>query len=107
MSSAYSEVVWLRGLLAELRVKQQTPTPLHADNMSAIHISINLVFHERTKHIEVDCHYFRDIVDRNLISLPHVPSDLQIADIFTKALGGTQHDCLVSKLMLVSSPSSI
>jgi hypothetical protein len=107
MSSACSEVVWLRGLLAELGVKQQTPTPLLGDNMSVIHISVNLVFHGRTKHIEVDCHYIRDIVNRNLISLPHVPSDLQIADIFTKTLGGTRHDFLVSKLMLVNSPSSI
>jgi hypothetical protein len=51
MSSTCSEIVWLRGLLGELSVPQLTPTPLHADNTSAIQIAANPVFHERTKHI--------------------------------------------------------
>ena len=46
----------LRGLLEELGFPQTTSTPLHADNTSAIQIATNPVFHERTKHIEVDCH---------------------------------------------------
>lgn len=60
MSSACSKIVWLRGLLGELSVPQLTPTPLHADNTSAIQIAANPVFHERTKHIEVDCHSIRE-----------------------------------------------
>jgi hypothetical protein len=51
--------------------------------------------------------FIRDAVERELITLPHVPSNLQTADIFTKALPATRHDFLVGKLMLVSSPPSI
>ncbi|XP_015163281.1 uncharacterized mitochondrial protein AtMg00810-like [Solanum tuberosum] len=60
MFTACSEVVWLRGLLAEIGFPQSHPTPLHADNTSVIQIATNPVFHERTKHIEVDCHYIRE-----------------------------------------------
>ena len=57
MSTACSEIVWLCGLLAEIGFPQPNSTPLHADNTSVIQIATNSVYHERTKHIEVDCHY--------------------------------------------------
>ncbi|WJZ84043.1 hypothetical protein VitviT2T_003671 [Vitis vinifera] len=56
MSTTCSEIVCLRGLLEELGFPQTTSTPFHADNTSAIQIATNPLFHERTKHIEVDCH---------------------------------------------------
>ncbi|KAL6341371.1 hypothetical protein AAG906_032489 [Vitis piasezkii] len=56
MSIACSEIVWLRSLHEKLGFPQTTSTPLHADNTSAIQIATNPVFHERTKHIEVDCY---------------------------------------------------
>ena len=56
MFIAYSEIVWLRDLFEELGFPQTTSTPLHANNTNAIQIVINPVFHERTKHIKVDCH---------------------------------------------------
>ncbi|XP_071905821.1 uncharacterized mitochondrial protein AtMg00810-like [Coffea arabica] len=107
MSSACSEIVWLRGLLGELGFPQKGSTPLHADNTSAIQIAANPVFHERTKHIEVDCHSIRESYDAQVISLPHIPTDLQIADVFTKALSKNRHHFLVDKLMLVDQPASI
>ncbi|WVZ03717.1 hypothetical protein V8G54_024523 [Vigna mungo] len=54
MSAACSEIIWLRGLLTELGLSQAQPTPLHVDNTSAIQIAANPVYHEQTKHIEVD-----------------------------------------------------
>ena len=54
MSSACSEVLWLQGLLSEYGFAQTSHTPLHADNTGVIRITENLVFHERTKHIEVN-----------------------------------------------------
>eukprot|EP00268_Persea_americana_P059265 TRINITY_DN7252_c0_g2_i3.p1 TRINITY_DN7252_c0_g2~~TRINITY_DN7252_c0_g2_i3.p1 ORF type:complete len:904 (-),score=94.40 TRINITY_DN7252_c0_g2_i3:300-3011(-) len=103
MSSACSEILWLRGLLSELGFYQTTPTPLHADNTSAIRITENPVFHERTKHIEVDCHFIRDEYDRKVITLPHISTELQLADIFTKGLPRPRHEFLVRKLLLVDS----
>ena len=107
MSSACSEIVWLRGLLGELGFPQIEPTPLHADNTSAIQIAANPVFHERTKHIEVDCHFIREAFDAHVISFPHITTALQTADVFTKALFKPRHHFLVDKLMLVDHPASI
>ena len=107
MASACSEILWLRGLLSDLGFAQTAPTPLHADNIGAIRITANPVFYERTKHIEVDCHFIRDEYKRDVIRLPHVPTEFQFADIFTKGLPRPRHQFLVSKLLLYDSPASI
>ena len=86
MSATCFEIICLRGLLEELGFSQTSPTPLHADNTSAIRITKNPVFYERTKHIEVACHFIRDKYLHDVISLPFISSSLQVADIFTKAL---------------------
>eukprot|EP00268_Persea_americana_P023933 TRINITY_DN23456_c1_g2_i1.p1 TRINITY_DN23456_c1_g2~~TRINITY_DN23456_c1_g2_i1.p1 ORF type:complete len:118 (+),score=12.97 TRINITY_DN23456_c1_g2_i1:25-354(+) len=76
MSSACSEILLLRGLLTDLGFPKTLAAPLHADNTSAIRLTENPVFHERTKHIEVDCHFIRDEYDRDVISLPPVSNEL-------------------------------
>ena len=91
MSSVCSEILWLWGLLLEIGFAQSYPTSLHADNNGAIRINKNLVFHEHTKHIKVDCHSIRDEYKCDVISLPHVPTELQFADIFTKGLPRPRH----------------
>ena len=107
MSTACSKIVWLHGLLEELGFPQTTFTPLHVDNTSAIQIVTNPIFHERTKHIEVDCHSIRDTLESRVISLPYISSDLQVADVFTKALTQQLHQFLVGKLLLTDLPASI
>ena len=86
MSTACSEIVWLCGLLEELGFPHTTSISLHADNTSTIQIGTDPVFHERTKHIEVFCHSIRDTLESRVISLSHISSDIQVADVFTKAL---------------------
>lgn len=86
---------------------QAHPASLHENNTSAIQIAGNPVFHERTKHIEVDSHFIRDTLIDQVISLPYVSSDLQVADIFTKAMTQLRHQFLVGKLLLVDLPASI
>ncbi|CAL9000810.1 unnamed protein product, partial [Prunus brigantina] len=56
MAEACCELKWLRYILKDLNVPHSEPTTLHCDNQSTLHVARNLVFHERTKHIELDCH---------------------------------------------------
>jgi hypothetical protein len=107
MSAARSKIVWLRGLISELEFPPTDPAPLHGDNTSAIQIVVNPVYHERIKHIKVDCHYIREAFTQGVITLPHLITDLQIVDVFMKALTRQRHKFLNSKLMLIDLPASI
>lgn len=98
MATTASELLWLRILLRDLTVSLPSSARLYCDNRAALHIAANPVHHERTKHIEVDCHFIRDCVKNGSILPSHVPSHLQLADIFTKALGSRQFSFLVGKL---------
>lgn len=86
MASAASEVVWTVRLLEELGITNLKPVTLHCDNQSALHIAKNPVFHERTKHIEIDCHFTRDKVMEGLLQLTYLPTQNQLADVLTKIL---------------------
>ncbi|XP_071729208.1 uncharacterized mitochondrial protein AtMg00810-like [Rutidosis leptorrhynchoides] len=57
MAHAAAELTWLIRLFEELGVTDLKPVTLHCDNQSALHIAKNPIFHERTKHIELDCHF--------------------------------------------------
>jgi hypothetical protein len=103
MTSTTKEIVWL---LADMRIFFSHPTPMYCDNQSSIQIAHNSVFHERTKHIEINCHLTHHHLKHGTIALPFVPSSLQIADFFTKTHSISRFRFLVGKLsMLVAAAS--
>ena len=102
MAQAASEVTWIVRLLQELGINNLTPVTLNCDNQSALHIAHNPVFHERTKHIEINCHFTREKVLEGLLQLSYLPTTSQLADVLTKILPSHQFQELMSKLGMVN-----
>lgn len=98
MAAITCELKWLKQLLGDLGVGHHNGMRLYCDSQSALHIAQNPVFHERTKHIEADCHFVRDAVTEGIILPSYVPTTVQLADMFTKAMGRAQFEFLLSKL---------
>lgn len=99
-----SELSWMSRILADFGVKNVTPIPIKCDNQAAVYIARNPVFHERTKHIELDCHFVREKLLEGLISLSHIPAREQLADFMTKSLPGSHLQSLFSKMGMVDHP---
>ncbi|KAJ0534888.1 putative RNA-directed DNA polymerase [Helianthus annuus] len=100
MCSATCEVMWIKNVLSELQISCSLPVALFCDSKSAISISQNPVFHERTKHFELDLHFLREKIASGIIDPHKIASEEQVADIFTKGLSVVQHEVLCEKLGL-------
>jgi hypothetical protein len=99
------EAVWIRRLLKELRILDDKPTHLYCDNQSSIKLSYNPVFHEKSKHFEIDFHFTRQQVENNTIRVEFIPSQEQLADLLTKSLGRIKFENCRDKLNLCSQLS--
>ncbi|KAI3730786.1 hypothetical protein L1987_61963 [Smallanthus sonchifolius] len=98
MCAATCEITWLVNVLRELKVNISTLVTLYCDNSAALSIARNPVFHDRTKHFEIDLFFLREKISSGYIRTEGVDSKNQLADIFTKGLLMGQHDFLCSLL---------
>ena len=102
MAQFVCEIMWIRQLLMEVGIETSIPAKLWCDNQATMQIASNPVFHERTKHIEIDCHFVREKIQLGLISTEYVKTRKQLGDIFTKPLSGDQVSYRCNKLGMIN-----
>jgi histone deacetylase 1/2 len=107
MALVTAEVYWLRMLFKELAIGLvHTPT-IWCDNIGAIALASNPVFHARTKHVEIDYHFIREKVCNNDVKVQHVSTVNQIADVFTKVQTAQRFQYLTSKFIVCQNPINL
>ncbi|GJS97167.1 ribonuclease H-like domain-containing protein [Tanacetum coccineum] len=106
VANVVAETAWIRNLLRELHSPLLTATLVYCDNVSAVYMSANPVQHQRTKHIEIDIHFVRDMIKAGHVRVLHVPSRFQYADIFTKGLPSALFEDFRSSLSVRPPPAS-
>ena len=98
MATTTCELVWLKQLLGELTFGKIDQMELVCDSHAGLHLASNPVFHERTKHIEIDCHFVREkILSRDIVT-KFVKSNDQLADMFTKSFTCPRINYICNKL---------
>ncbi|GJV54143.1 ribonuclease H-like domain-containing protein [Tanacetum coccineum] len=105
VANAVAETCWIRNLLRELHSPLSSATIVYCDNVSAVYLSCNPVQHQRTKHIEIDIHFVRDLVATGEVRVLHVPSRYQFVDIFTKGLPSSLFEEFRTSLSVRCSPA--
>jgi hypothetical protein len=83
---AAKEATWLRKLLKEINIQDNTPTTLFCDNQSALKLATDDNYHARTKHIDTRYHYIRDVIAKGIINTVYCPTEDMVADALTKPL---------------------
>ena len=98
LAYASAELLWVQHLLKELHATLPLPPKMPCDNVGAIFMTKNHVIHTRSKHIALDFHFIRELVESNLLHISHVFSVDQLADIYTKPLTKERISLLRNKL---------
>jgi hypothetical protein len=99
-SAATQEAVHLRNVLEALGEKQILPTVVFCDNQGAIQLTQNPVSHSRTKHIDVRAHFVRLMCESKIVKFNYVPTEHNVADMFTKPLAATKFALHRNQIMI-------
>ena len=86
VTHAAKEAIWIRMFLGDILRPLTKPMVLYCDNQSAIAVAKNDQYHARTKHIDIQYHFIRESISREIIESCYCPTENMVADIFTKAL---------------------
>ena len=101
-----SELQWVKSLLSKLLVLVQSSPTLFLDNLGVTHLSANHVFHSCIKHLAIDYHFVRDLVQSSDLRVVHVSAGDQLADALTKSLSRPHLLSLCNKIGVVSGTPS-
>lgn len=104
MAHIAAELTWLTYLLLDINIPLPQPPVIFCDNLSALYMIVNPVFHSQSKHIAIDYHYIREQVSMSLLRTRHLSSTHQIADMFTKPLLRATLQRLSNKIVLAPMP---
>ena len=85
LTEAIKEALWLQGITKELGIHDYA-VKVYCDSQSAIHLSKNTMFHERTKHIDVRLHFVRDIISQEIVKVEKISTLINLADMLTKVI---------------------
>ncbi|KAE8713459.1 hypothetical protein F3Y22_tig00110209pilonHSYRG00092 [Hibiscus syriacus] len=102
LADVSSDATWVAALLDSMGIELQGTPVIWCDNSSAISMSANLIYHAKTKHVELDVHFVRENVATNKLKVNYVPSSHQVADGFTKALSKDYFNVFRQRLGVVS-----
>ncbi|CAH9129472.1 unnamed protein product [Cuscuta epithymum] len=95
-------MLFIRSLLADMGILVSDPVKLFCDNVSASYLVVNPIQHDRSKHIKIDYHFVRERVVHGDLVVRYIPTQFQLADIFTKNLTSQHFEFLRSNLHVVS-----
>jgi hypothetical protein len=101
----FREAVWLRKLLADLFGHEMDSIVIHCDNQSCVKLFENLMFHDKSKHIEIKYNYIKDMVQRKAVHVQYLSTHKQVADVFTKLLSRMNFEYFHERLSLVKNNS--
>jgi hypothetical protein len=102
---AVRETVWLRKLLEDLFGHEIDSSIIHCDNQSCVKLSENLMFHDKSKHIEIKYHYIGDMVERKIVHVQYLSTHDQVVDVFIKPLAKMKFEYFRERLGLVENAS--
>ncbi|CAL8159727.1 unnamed protein product [Prunus armeniaca] len=88
LANTTADLAWVRQVLLDLKVFLPRPPTIHCDNLSALALSSTPVYHSRIKHLDIDFHFVRERVQKKDLIMQYIPTEEQVADIFTKELHG-------------------
>ncbi|XP_071687798.1 uncharacterized mitochondrial protein AtMg00810-like [Rutidosis leptorrhynchoides] len=104
LANTAAEIIWITHLLRELGVLSPDRPTILCENKSALFFSQNPILNKRSKHIDIDYHFLRELVSSDKLSTRFVPATLQLADIFTKSLPRPSFESFGAKLCVGSPP---
>ena len=99
--------MWVQHLLTEIGISISQPLVLWSDNLGAQALACNPVYHARTKHIELDVHFIRNLISEHKLELRYVPTESQTVDVLTKPLSLDRFRLLCSKLTMCAPMLSL